>query len=144
MLIAVTLYFWGDQLDLSEITSTLGLNPTTAKRKGDKSLTPTKKEVVAKIGVWGFSSDSEIKSNWLSDHIQYLGSRIGENRDKFRSIKGVQDACVDVFMSGDAREDGGSTSEFELSQQDLDVLRSMNLPVRFTVAASMEDPLQRN
>jgi hypothetical protein len=133
MLVAVSLYFWGDKLDPKHLTELLGVEPSISRAKGETETTSTNKVVTAKIGVWGFSTDTELKDVSLANHIELLRSRLGESWTKVHALPDVEDACVDVFVAIEALKDG-TEAGFELSPQNLAGLQQLGLPIRFTVA----------
>jgi hypothetical protein len=130
MKIAVSLYFWGESLVPADITNALKIKPSQSQTKGEVTITSTNKKVTAKIGMWGFSSDYEIKSENLGEHISCLRLKIGNNLNQILSLKNVQDSCVDVFIANDTETD----YEFELTNENIISLMEIGLPVRFTVA----------
>ncbi len=132
LVIEVSLYLRGDNLDPNIVSKKLGITPTTSHVKGGKRITSTNREYVAKIGLWAISVDSE--SRELSDHVSLLVSKIKVDGTLMRSIEGVQEAYIDVFIAKDADEDGGGTFEFEMSQENISALGRLNLPIRYEVA----------
>jgi hypothetical protein len=134
--IIVALYLRGEDLDPDAVTKTLGISPSRFQRKGEKKVTSTNHEYVAKIGMWGLIADSD--SYLLGDHITQLASSIAVGGDVLSSLTGVQEAYVDIFVAATADEDGDGTCEFELSKENLVALERMGLPVRLTVTLGKE------
>lgn len=133
LVIEVSLYLRGDNLDPNIVSKELGITPTSSHVKGEKRITSTKREYVAKIGVWALTVDSESRA--LSDHISLLASKIKVDGTLMRSIEGVQEAYIDIFIATDADEGGGGTFEFEMSQENISTLGRLNLPVRYEVTS---------
>ncbi|SEA75030.1 protein of unknown function [Nitrosospira multiformis] len=130
-MIIVTLYLRGDDLDPEVVTKKLGIRPSRFQRKGEKKVTSTKHEYLAKMGTWGLIADSE--SCLLADHITALASNIVADGDVLIKLPGVQEAYIDIFIAPTAGQDGG-TRELELSKENLTQLARMGLPVRLTIS----------
>jgi hypothetical protein len=137
MKIAVSLYFWGEGLIPAKISNVLGVSPTQSQAKGEVKTTSTGKKVTAKGGMWGFSSDYEVVGQYLSEHISFLRSKLGQRASQIPSLEGVQDSCVDVFIAAETGAEG-ATCEFELTTANVAALMELGLPVRFTVAQVKE------
>lgn len=135
-LITVSLFLRGDDLDPASISKKIGITPTSSQYKGEKRVTSTLHEYVAKIGVWELLADSS--STEISEHIIQLMSRLRNCDIKFDEIEGVQEAYVYVFIAGYTNEDGDGTCEFELSKKDIDSLGELGLSVRFTITLGRE------
>ncbi len=134
--IIVALYLRGDDLDPDSLTTKFGVNPTRQQRKGDKNVTSTNREYVAKTGMWGLVADSD--SDVISEHITQLMSILSVDRDVIGRLDGIQDAYIDIFVAVTSDEDGESTYAFELSKENLTALERIGLPVHLTVTSSKE------
>jgi len=133
--IIVGLYLRGDDLDPVFVSEKLGVSPSRSQYKGERKVTSTNCEYIAKIGMWALIEESDTSdTSVLSVHIDQLASKVGMGGITFRDIEGVQEAYVDVFIAADADEDGEGTYEFQLNGQNVTVLHQLGLPVRFTVA----------
>lgn len=130
-LIEVTIYIWGDTLDPVAISSHLGLEPSFSRRKGEKRTTKTRREITAKTSLWTLTAETEAEA--LSDHIQELASKVASRIAKITGIAGVEGAYVDIFVSVRADKAGGGKYEFRLSEQDIQVLHKIGLPIEFTL-----------
>ncbi len=133
MLVAVSLYLWGTKIDPQRLTELLGVPPSTARAKGEARTLSTQQVVTARIGVWEFSTDPELSSVVLADHLDLLRSRFGPTWAMIADLPDVEEACVDVFVAINAKADGTEGS-FEMSPKNLSDLQQLGLPVRFTVA----------
>lgn len=67
-----SLSFAGDNLNPAGISKLLGVEPTTAYRKGEVYKRSRGHEVIGRTGLWLLSSRGHIKSDELSDHLAYL------------------------------------------------------------------------
>jgi hypothetical protein len=134
MLIAVSLYLRGEKVDPDRITKILGVTPSRGRRKGQTELTSTNQQITAKTGVWRFSTDDELDSPILAEHIELLRSRFGYSWTNLSSLPDVQEAYVDIFMAVDAEKEGTNTCHFTLTPLSLLDLQQTGLPTQFTVA----------
>src|SRR5688572_22646606 len=66
------LRFLGDSLDPRRISELLGVEPTTAYRKGEVYRRSRGHEVFGRTGLWRLSSRDHVKSGELNDHLAYL------------------------------------------------------------------------
>jgi hypothetical protein len=129
-LIDVVLYVWGDGLDPANISSCLGIEPSKARRKGDKRTSVTQREISAQTGIWTLDTS---KSENLSTHIQELEQKLDDRARQVNAIAGVEGAYVDIYISVSADSNGGGEHNFTLSQQDVNALQKIGLPVEFTL-----------
>lgn len=67
-----SLSFAGDKLNPASISKLLGVEPTTAYRKGEVYKRTRGHEVVGRTGLWLLSSRGHVDSGELSDHLAYL------------------------------------------------------------------------
>jgi Domain of unknown function (DUF4279) len=75
----------GDSLVPEQLTKLLGIDPTLAYAKGEHySRGPRSRDLRGRTGVWFLSTDDEVVSNRLTDHIEWLVSRIAPNQVKLR------------------------------------------------------------
>lgn len=140
MLIVVSLYFWGDGLDPDAITKALGIVPTQSASKGQERKTCTGATVINHTGLWCFSTDSLSASSMLDDHVDVLMQILPkENVFLLNRFSGVDDACVDVFISDIELNDANSGCEFEVSPSRLEFLSQIGLPVRFSIPFPASD-----
>jgi hypothetical protein len=132
-LLNVSLCLIGEALDPEAISKLLGVTATTSRRKGEKRLIPSNKEIVSKVGVWILGFEKDLDTIDLPAIVEELVERIGSNKAVLNGIPDVEDAYVDVFIATKS-EDSGATCEFQLSAQNIAVISELGLPVRFTVA----------
>ena len=66
------LRFAGDKLEPARISTLLGIEPTTAYRKGEVYKRSRGHEVVGRTGIWLLSSEGYVQSADLVDHLAYL------------------------------------------------------------------------
>jgi len=102
--IIVALYLRGNDLDPAAVTKVLGVSPSRFQCKGEKRVTSTSREYVAKIGMWGLIADSD--SCLLADHIAQLASSIAVDDDILKTLAGIEEAYIDIFIAATANEDG--------------------------------------
>jgi hypothetical protein len=74
-----SLSFAGDKLNPAGISKLLGVEPTTAYRKGEVYKRSRGHEVVGRTGLWLLSSRGHVKSGELNDHLAYLKAVIFPN-----------------------------------------------------------------
>jgi len=125
----VTLYLRGDALDPDVVSGAVGVAPTTSQRKGGNK--PNRK-YAAKIGLWAL--EAQTQSSDLAVLVQELSSKIGAAGPTLAKIQGVDEAYLDVLITTFADDDGGGSCEFQLSPTTAQVLATMGVPARFTVA----------
>lgn len=135
MLIAVSLYYWGDDLDPDAITNALGIKPTKSAVKGRSETTCTGRNVVRRTGLWCLSSDSLSTSIKLDDHIDILVQTLGRQcrLDLLKQFPNVDDACIDIFISDVESTNPDSGCQFEISPSSTRLLSEIGLPLRFAI-----------
>ncbi len=67
-----SLSFFGDNLEPSRVSQLLGVEPTTAYRKGEVYKRSRGHAVVGRTGLWLLSSRDHVQSRELDDHLAYL------------------------------------------------------------------------
>lgn len=132
----VAVYLKGDDLDPGALTTIFGLEPTESHRKGSLRRTSNNRQLLEKTGLWVLSIKSE--SEKLSEMLEELASKFSKYGAELVPVSGVDEAYIDVFIAVSAEDDGGGTSEFDLSQECLSALARLGLPVRFTIAVVRE------
>lgn len=93
----------GDNLVPDDLTAVLGIHPTQAYAKGQRySRGPRSPDLRGRTGVWLLSSDGQVKSNHLTDHIEWLLNRIAPNRAKLKRFieRNSLHAVVSCFWHG--------------------------------------------
>jgi hypothetical protein len=131
-LVAVSVCIRGVELNPHLVSDTLGIVPSRLQRKGDIKITSTNKTVVAKIGLWNL--DSGVESKDICEHIDKLATKIGGKADLIRSIEGVSEAYLDVFIAADADPDGGGTIYLNLDSECINNIFTIGLPASFEIA----------
>lgn len=133
MLIAVTLYLWGDRLDPQTVTEHLQLTASESHYKGQQDTTTTGKVVTKRTGMWSLSTGDDLPNASLDDHIKRLESKLKNSEMRLSTLYGLDDACIDVFLTGNRTDETGDAVCFELSAASLQFLNSVQLPLRFSV-----------
>ena len=91
----------GDALDAGEVTRLLGMEPSFARRRGDKYGNP-ERPVTSRTGIWALESEKSVASDDLEDHLDFLLLRLGSKSSVVRKL--VQDGLTgDIlcyWMSG--------------------------------------------
>jgi Domain of unknown function (DUF4279) len=64
--------FIGDDLEPERLTEALHITPTTAYRKGEIYKRSRGREVRGRTGVWLLSSEGQVQSSDLNEHLIYL------------------------------------------------------------------------
>lgn len=132
----VSVYLKGDHLDPGDLTTRFGVEPTQSHRRGSPRLTSSNRKLLEKTGLWALSIKSESKE--LSEMLEELANKFSKDAAALVPASGVDEAYIDVFIAVSAEDDGGGTSEFDLSQECLSALARLGLPARFTVAVVRE------
>jgi len=129
-LIDVAIYLRGDDLRPDEVSRVLGITPSRCQRKGE--LSGESKSVVAKIGLWSISAQTE--SRVISDHLDELFSRLQHVNIKLPEIPGVTDAYLDIFVAPERQPSISGTAEIKLTRGQIDELSRLGLSLETTVA----------
>jgi hypothetical protein len=137
--ILVGIYLNGNSLDPAKLTDLLGVSPSSSKRKGDKRTLSTNREVVAKMGQWALIAELDSDTFDLPNIVSELAKNIETAGGGLGSLPGVDNGYVDVFAATIADAEAGATCEFELSEQNIDLLQSLGLPIRFTVSVAQPE-----
>jgi hypothetical protein len=103
-----SLIFAGDRLDPDRITALLGVEPTTAYRKGEVYKWSRGHEVAGRTGLWLLSSKMHVLGTELGDHLAYLKSVLNpdDGKDLIEPIRAVMhegglEAEVSCFWYGE-------------------------------------------
>lgn len=133
--IAVALYLYGDELEPATFSARLGVSPSDSHCKGDRFIIPTGREIIRKTGFWALRETSDsLDTSTISGHINSLCSQVGTSATSILDLEGVQSAHLDVFIATRTNESGHGEVAFELSQENIDAMKQLGVPVRFTVA----------
>lgn len=129
-LIDVAIYVWGNALNPADVSACLGIEPSLTRRKGDKRTSVTHREITSQTGIWTLDTS---KSENLSTRIRELEKKLDDRARRVCAVAGVEGAYVDIYIAVSADADGGGEHKFSLSQQDVDALQTIGLPVEFTL-----------
>jgi hypothetical protein len=126
--IGVWLVFRGRDLDPEYISEKLNLTPS---RKHTRGLAKQKSpNVIAKTGLWVFESSAQADT---------VGSRIDEMLEKLRdldkdvrSINGVEEAFIDVFIAESDCEENRVTTSSYIDAAQINEIARLGLGIKFT------------
>ena len=116
---SATLRIFGQDLDLDEITRRLGVEPTTAYRKGDRR---GPRSPAYKRDAWLYKAPLP-EEEPLEKHIDALWAQIRPARDYLLALKKV--AKVDVFLGYRTNRD---TAGIEVPHTCLEMFTSLEIP----------------
>lgn len=133
----VSVYLKGDNLVPEVLTARLGIEPSRSHKRGDKSTTPTGKEIVKQTGLWKFGIHTKSPID-LPSLLESIGTKLLLREVVLADLPGVEEAYIDIFIAKGANEGGGGTCEFHLNRASLNALGKLDLPVQFTVAITGE------
>lgn len=128
--IVVGIYLHGCELQPDAITRRLGVGPTRAQVAG--GVRYGSRTARAKLGMWALLAQST--SHCVSDHIDELLGAIDNCSVPLSELPGVDQACLDVFMSTDESNRPREPLELIVSVDHLAVIRKLGLFLRVTVA----------
>jgi hypothetical protein len=80
-----TLRFLGDELDPDEISERLGVLPTYAARKGEAMMSPGKKKMMARTGIWGRQVPTRAPGN-IDVQVMTLLEGLTDDLDTWREL----------------------------------------------------------
>ena len=102
-----TLRLFGPTLDPAEVTTLIGVRPTTSHRMGDRA---SAQAVPSRHGLWALSSSGLVDSADLDAHVRYVLERVEPAAAAIRDLLQNPDWFGDVFcyLLRD-RDDGGPT-----------------------------------
>ena len=133
--VAVSLYVVGDELDPSQVTSFFGAEPSLIRRKGQEWVGPSGRRTVPRTSSW--SLELPLKSEPLNDQLINLISRLSSRRG-VQTLKGVEEAFVDIYVSAAADASGESKVAFDIKPSAIQAMAELGLDVRLTVVAGSE------
>jgi len=132
----VAVYLRGDLLKPEDVSQILGVKPSRSQEKNELRTTSTGCSFRTKIGVWGLIAQSD--SSDISVHIDELLSKIGNPSIPLKEIHGVQETYLDIFIAIASNVETERDVYFELSNEHLEKLNRLDLPVRVSVAVVRE------
>ena len=99
-----TFRIMGETLDPDEVTRLLGIEPSFARRKGDKFGNP-KRPVTSRTGIWALESEKSVISSDLELHLDFLLSSLGSKASILRKLvqEGLEADIFCFWMSGTGR-----------------------------------------
>lgn len=133
MLISVRIYFQGNNLEPSLLTSLLGVEPSRSHKFGEESTNRHGKVLVAKIGLWTWQSTDLAEAMTLNDHVQKLWATFKESANRVSTLPSVESAWIDVHILHEESASDSDEACFALDTKALQVLSQFGLPVEFTV-----------
>lgn len=107
-------------LDPDEVTRRLGIVPMEAFRRGDTF----SRGLVRKLGYWGISSQDQVATNDLEEHIAWLLDRLEPASGPFKALC-AEDVDADIFCYLETRGQGGP----EFSSRLMGRLAALGLPL---------------
>lgn len=130
--VAVSLYVVGDELDPNEVTSFFGTTPSLTRIKGQEWVGPSGRKTLPRTSSW--SLELPLKSEPLNDQLIELTSRLSL-RSGVQTLKGVEEAFVDIYVSAVADASGESKAAVDINPNAIQALGQLGLDVRVTVVA---------
>jgi hypothetical protein len=97
----VAIYLRGEDLDPTEITNLLGINPSDSQKRGD--VMNGTKSTLAKIGVWSRVANN--KSDNIIDHLAEIQSVFRDCQISLPDLKNVSEAYLDIYVALDPKEE---------------------------------------
>jgi hypothetical protein len=126
--IGVWLIFRGDELQPKLISERLNLNPSKQHVRGlPKQNSPN---IISKTGLWKLESKND--SNNLGDHINEILDKLNGIDEDLRSISGVEDAYIDIFISDSDENENRVTTSFFLNAKQIKRIGELGLGIEFT------------
>jgi hypothetical protein len=121
-----SLRLFGDELQPDQVTSLLGVGPTDSAPKGLVVVSSTGKERRAPTGRWVLSSEGQVASRDLQQHIEWLLKHLNGYHGSLLELPGVRSADVFCYWLS-ATGNGGP----ELSPEVLRWLAARGLTLGF-------------
>jgi hypothetical protein len=91
----------GDALDPEEVTRLIGIEPSFARRKGDK-YGSRERPVVSQTGIWALESEKSVAGPDLNAHLRFLLSQLGSKTSTVKELvrQGLSADLLCYWMSG--------------------------------------------
>jgi hypothetical protein len=125
------LRIYGDRLNPAEVTDVLGILPTSLQVKGEITMNSVGGQRKAPTGGWFLSSEQQVESLDLRQHIDWLLDLLLARANVLRSIQGRDGFHMNVTCIWWSRlGDGGPT----LCPEHMSGLAELNLECRFEIA----------
>ena len=139
--ISVSIFLKGDQLDPDYISGSLRIRPNRSQKKGEKrgGARPHSKPYVTKTGIWWVRIDNG--SRTAQEMISEVPQMVGEILQMFDGIQepldkiaGVDEACLDILVLGDGKDNSKNTAEIILRKEQIFRISQLGLAVCATVS----------
>ena len=121
-----SLCLYGDALVPAQITTVLGLDPTDAAPKGERTTSSSGKSRTAPTGRWILESQEQVHSTNLEDHVAWLLDRIEAAGVVPLTLPGVSRASIFCYWASATGNGGPSFSATVLGR-----LARMQFPLEF-------------
>jgi hypothetical protein len=128
----VSIRFFGEDLDPAEITRTLGREPSTHYRKGDKR-TSAGREYERKCGAWIAAAEDKTPEA-INDQLDDLFANMSQDMQSWLTLSSKYDADVFCGLFMDETNEG-----FSLRPATLQALASRGLEIDFDVYRPTEN-----
>jgi hypothetical protein len=126
-----TLRIYGDELDPELISNRLRISPSKSQRKGQVLASRLGRIRTANIGGWFLSSESNVDSKDLRDHLDWLVAQLRDVVPELTQLQiqpGIRMRVTVIWWSK------GSDGWFTLTPQHMRALAEMNLECQFELA----------
>lgn len=124
----------GYDLDPTDVTSRLQINPARQWKRGDVHQTSAGTSVVRKSGLWMLSPLERSAS--LEDQLSGLLEQLDGHGNLFDTFPALQSAVLTILVSTINDEEYGSDFEFSLSNRLLNIASELGLEISVSFASS--------
>lgn len=128
MSISINLRLTGDALNPETITAILKVEPTIARKKGDRRIS-TSKEIVSKFGLWTWKILDQDESIGINQQIEQLGNTFKDLNLSLKDLPHVDEAWIDICVVNDTGRDTCLLWDFG----SIEIFHRLRLPVEVTV-----------
>lgn len=125
--ISVGMYFYGENISLNEVSQLVGLEPTSARARGDIRITHSGVKVIQNNGFWEFREKVKVES--LEIFLLKITKKIGS---RIVGKAGVTKAELDIFLPIDPDVKMAGFS-FEIPNSMLEKIHNVGFDLIFTV-----------
>jgi len=122
--ISCGIYLRGEDLDPDVITATLGIEPTSATKRGDVRHTSSGRQIVARLGLWKYIVYADAAK--FEPTFEEVLSIFSAVKIDLKSLPGVTDAVFDIFGTG-YRTASSDAGYFSVSAEQIQRLSELNL-----------------
>jgi hypothetical protein len=129
----VALRIYGDDLDPEQVSSSLGIDPTSSQRKG-QIFPPNSfgRQRVAPIGGWFLSSEGVVESTDIRRHFEWLLGQLESRATEIGALRASPSVSIYISCIWWASKDGGGG--FVLAPEHLQKIGELGLECDFGVA----------